>query len=73
VDAAGLLAQSKALDGLAQTRDDTLTTSDAAVNAESMGQTAIHDLVLSLPHVAEGELDDNVPAESALIDLLAPV
>jgi hypothetical protein len=73
VDATGLLAQSNALDGLAQTRDDTLTTSDAAVNAESLGQIAIHDLVLSLPHVAEGELDDNVPAESALIDLLAPV
>jgi hypothetical protein len=73
VDAAGLLAQSNALDGLAQKRDDALTTSDAAVNAESLGQNAIHDLVLSLPHVAEGELDDNVPAESALMDLLAPV
>jgi hypothetical protein len=73
VTASGLLAQSKALDGLAQSRDDALAASDAAVNAESLGQIAIHDLVLSLPHVAEGELDDNVPAESALIDLLAPV
>lgn len=73
VTAAGLLTQSKALDTLAQSRDDALAASDAAVNAESLGQFAIHDLVLSLPHVAEGELDDNVPAESALIDLLAPV
>ena len=73
VDAAGLLAQSHALDGLAQLRDDAITTSDGAVNAESLGQTAIHDLVLSLPHVAEGELDDNVPAESALLDLLPPI
>lgn len=73
VNAAGLLDQSNALDGLAQTRDDVIATSDGAVNAESLGQTAIHDLVLSLPHVAEGELDDNVPAESALLDLLTPV
>jgi hypothetical protein len=73
VDSAGLLTQSNALDGLAQTRDDKVTASDAAINAEAMGQNAIHDLVLSLPHVAEGELDDNVPAESALIDLLSPV
>ena len=73
VDAPGLLAQSKALDGLAQLRDDALATADGAVNAESMGQTAIHDLVLSLPHSVEGELDANVPAEAALLDLLAPV
>jgi hypothetical protein len=73
VDAAGLLAQSGALDGLAQKRNDALATADGAVNAESLGQTAIHDLVLSLPHVAEGELDDNVPAEAALVDLLTPV
>ncbi len=73
VDAAGLFTQSNALDSLAQSRDDTVTDYDAAVNAESMGQVGIHDLVLSLPHVAEGELDDNVPSESALIDLLSPV
>jgi hypothetical protein len=73
VNAAGLLAQSKALDGLAQLRDDAVTTSDAAVNAEHLGQMQIHNLVLSLPHVVEGELDENVPAESALLDLLAPV
>lgn len=73
VDAPGLLLQSHALDGLAQSRDNAMATSVAAVNAESMGQTAIHDLVLALPRVAEGELDDNVPAESALLDLLAAV
>lgn len=73
VDAAGLLTQSKALDGLAQQRDDAIATSDAAVNAENLGYLQIQNLDLGLPQSAEGELDDNVPAESALLDLLSPV
>ena len=73
VDAAGLLTQSGALDGLAQTRDDALTASDAAVNAENIGYLQIQNLTLALPQSTEGELDDNVPAESALLDLLSPV
>lgn len=72
VDSAALLAQSSALDGLAQQRDDAIATSDAAVNAENLGYLQIQNLVLGLPQSAEGELDDNVPAESALLDLLSP-
>ena len=37
VDAAGLLAQSQALDGLAQTRDNALSDFDGANNAENQG------------------------------------
>jgi len=73
VNAAGLLAQSAALDGLAQTRDDALADSDAATNAENQGFLAIQALTLSLPQAAEADLDDNIPAESALLDLLSPV
>ena len=73
VDAAGLITQSKALDGLAQLRDDALASSDAAVNAENLGYLLIQNLDLSLPQSAEGELDDNVLTESALLDLLSPV
>ena len=73
LDAAGLLAQAKALDGLAQLRDDAIAGADAAVNAENLGLTQIQNLVLGLPQSAEGELDDNVPAESALLDLLSAV
>jgi len=73
VNAAGLLAQSAALDGLAQTRDNALADSDAATNAENQGFLAIQALTLSLPQAAEADLDDNIPAESALLDLLSPV
>ena len=72
VDAAGLLALADALNGKAQTRDDALADLDAAVNAENQGFLTIQRLTLALPQAAEGELDDTVPAESALIDLLAP-
>lgn len=72
VDAAGLLALADALNGKAQTRDDALADLDAAVNTENQGFLTIQRLTLSLPQAAEGELDDTVPAESALIDLLAP-
>ena len=72
VDSADLLAQADALNPLAQTRDNALTDSDSATNAENQGFLTIRGLDLSLPQAAEGELDDTVPAESALIDLLAP-
>lgn len=72
VDAAGLLASADALNPLAQTRDNALTDSDAAVNAENQGFLGIQRLSLSLPQSAEGELDDTVITEAALIDLLDP-
>jgi hypothetical protein len=72
VDAAGLHAQSTALTGLAQLRDDALAAADGAVNAENLGYNQIHELVVGLPKSAEGELSDQVPAESALLDLLSP-
>lgn len=72
VNAAGLQTQATALDGLAQARDNALADSDAAGNAENQGFLAIQNLVLALPQAAEADLDDSIPAESALIDLLAP-
>ncbi len=72
VDAAGLQTQGTALAGLAQLRDDAVATADGAVNAEQLGFSQIHDLVVGLPKDAEGELSDQVPAESALLDLLSP-
>ncbi len=72
VDAAGLLALADALNPLAQSRDNALTNFDAAVNAEFQGFLSIQRLAISLPQAAEGELDDSVEEEAALIDLLAP-
>jgi len=72
VDVAGLQAQSVALPGLAQARDDALADADNAVNAENLGYEQIHDLVIILPQDAGGELSDQLPAESALLDLLTP-
>lgn len=72
VDAAGLLSLLQALEALAQTRDNELANFDAAVNAENQGFLTLQRLDLTLPQAAEGELDDTKPAESALIDLLAP-
>ena len=50
VDAAGLLAQSEALDGLAQLRDDAIANSDAAAIAEHLGYLQIH-FVASSSHL----------------------
>lgn len=68
-----LLAQSTALDALAQGRDDAIADSDAAANAENQGFLTIQRLTFQLPKAAEGELDDSVAAESALLDLYSPV
>lgn len=72
VTAADLISQSDALNALAQTRDDRLAGFDAANNAENQGFLLIRGLGLSLPQAAEGDLDDGIPAESALLDLFAP-
>lgn len=71
-DAAALLALADGLNPLAQTRDNALTDYDAAVNAENQGFLSIQGMTLSLPQAAEGELDDTVITEAALIDLLDP-
>lgn len=73
VNAAELLTLADGLDGLAQARDNSLAAFDAANNAENLGFLALQGLVYSLPQAVEGDLDDEIPAESALIDLLAPV
>jgi hypothetical protein len=73
VTAAELLGQSAALAALAQARDDALAAFDAADNAENRAFLALQALTIALPKVAEGELDDAVAAESALLDLLSPV
>ena len=70
---AGLLSQSIALDGLAQTRDNALADFDQANNIEYQGFLAIRTLTLSLPQSAFGELDKGIVAEKALLDLLEPV
>lgn len=67
-----LLADSAALTLLAQTRDDKLAAWDSANNAENLGFLAIRALTMSLPQAAEGDLNDDVPIESGLLDLLAP-
>ncbi len=73
IDIAGLTAQANALEGLAQQRDHALADYDAANNAEHQGFLVIQSLDLALPKAAEAELDDNIDAESALLDLLSSV
>jgi len=73
VTSAALPTASAEIDTLAQLRDDALAAFDAANNAENHGFLAIQSLTLALPQAAEGDLDDNLPAESALLDLLSPV
>jgi hypothetical protein len=64
-----LETDSQALDGLAQTRDNQIALSDEAVNVEQMGFRLIRKMDLAFPAVAEGELDEDVEAEAALLDL----
>ncbi len=73
VTANELLIRSGALDTLAQARDDALADYDAAGNVENQGFVALRALTLSLPKAAQGELEDGIAAESALLDLLSPV
>jgi hypothetical protein len=73
VTAAALSTASAALGGMAQTRDDALAAFDAANNAQNMGFLALQSLTLALPQAAAGDLDDEISAESGLLDLLSPV
>ena len=73
IDINSLTEQVNALEALAQQRDHVLADYDAATNAEYQGFLTIQALDLALPKAAESELDDNLGAESALLDLLSPV
>ncbi|MBS0656871.1 MAG: hypothetical protein JSR82_01330 [Verrucomicrobia bacterium] len=70
--AAELKAASGSLDALALARDQALVEFDAAGNVAQQNFLALQSLTYALPAAAEAELDDTVPAESALIDLLGP-
>ena len=72
VTPAGLIIQSTALDTLAQNRDNALGDYDAARNAENQGFLLLRYLGRALPAAAEGELNDDVVAESDLLDMLDP-
>jgi hypothetical protein len=71
-DSAALLALADGLSPLPQIRDNALADFDGANNAENQGFLIVQRLDLALPQSAEGELDDTVAAESALVDLLQP-
>ena len=58
------------LDTTAQTRDTVIATNDQAANAESLNSLLIRKLVLALPQAAKGDLDEEKPVESGLLDLL---
>ncbi|MEO7932942.1 MAG: hypothetical protein ABIT76_07280 [Chthoniobacterales bacterium] len=73
VTAADLTTQSNALNGLALTRDSRLADYDGAVNAEAAGFNLLRKLSLALPQSATGELDEEVPAEAKLLNLLDAV
>lgn len=73
VTPAQLQARAQMLGTRALERDHALAAFDAANNAENRAFVALRKLLLALPRMAQGELDDDVAAESALLDLLAPV
>ncbi len=70
---AELLAQSQGLNDLAQDRETASVAFDGANNDENSGFLLLRKYTLQLPAVAEGELDDALPAESDLLALLDPV
>lgn len=61
------------LDTLAQTRDNVVAVSDTARNTENLAWQALRKLTLTLPRSIEGELDEDIPTEQKLADLLDPV
>lgn len=71
--AAALSSTSSVLDTMAQTRDDALAAFDEANNFENLGFLTLQSLTLALPQAAAGELNDEIPVESGLLDLLSPV
>ena len=73
ITATQLLVQAQELGKLAQQRDHALVAFDAANAAEHRSFVALRTQTLALPKAAQGELDDAIDAESALLDLLAPV
>jgi hypothetical protein len=73
VTATALTTASAALGGMAQTRDDALAAFDAANNAQNIGFLILQSLTLALPQAAAGDLNDEISAESGLLDLLDPV
>ena len=73
VDAPKLLTQSLELGRLAQARDDALSAFDAASNAQNQGFLTLVALTMTLPRIAQGDLDERIDAEAALLDLLDPV
>jgi hypothetical protein len=72
ITAAALTSLANNLDATAAARDSALTDYDQAVNAENLGFLLIRRLTLALPQAAKGELNQEVPAEEALYDLLSP-
>ncbi len=73
MSATELMFQAQALGELAQQRDHALVAFDAANAAEHRSFVALRTLTMALPKAAQGELDDAIEAESALLDLLPPV
>lgn len=73
ITADDLLEKSQALIALAQQRDDALIAFDAASSARNQGYLTLRSLIFVLPRIAQGQLDDVVAAESALLDYLSPV
>lgn len=59
------------MENTAAIRDAALATADQAANAENLNSLFIRTLVLALPQAAKSDLDDEIPVESGLIDLLA--
>ena len=68
--AAALATLAAALDTTAATRDGFIATNDQAVNAEHLNSLLIAKLGMALPQAAKGELDDEKPVESGLLNLL---
>jgi hypothetical protein len=73
VNVSGLLASSHQLGVLAQARDDALAAFVAADNIKNQGFLALVALTKTLPRMAQADLDENVDAEVALLDMLDPV
>ena len=61
------------LTATAGVRDLALVNFDSAVNAENLGFLNIRTMDLALAQSAKADLDEEVPAEAALLDLLGPV
>jgi hypothetical protein len=72
ITAAAFASPVNNLSNTALVRDQALTNYDQAVNAEHLAFLAIRTMVLALAQAAKSDLNEEVPAEGALIDLLGP-